>query len=349
MENLTLGQYLSNSHPLNTKSQRTDEVIVTILAASVLAYMCKPLLDSAFFKGVGDGIGGFFGGIGSLFKGAGERIRSKRDKNRDEESSSRKKSKKSKETTNADYDDDINSMMMNMLDSADSLNKNEKDEAVKKSNQHMSDLIRASIIDSDGNPLPTDKWQERFKNISGKTPEEWTKEHNIEMPGDDEIKKIESHLKKDIENKTESERDEIAEKGNELGKKTAKELSDSRDGAYDELDKVMKDLENEKNEDKKKELEKKKRDLEKKIETIEKQQDDNSKKELEKNEPEKDEDGNIVKDEEITDPETGEKKKVKTHTGPRGGKFYYPEGKPHHPENRVYVKESLSSWLSIRL
>ena len=54
---------------------------------------------------------------------------------------------------------------------------------------------------------------------------------------------------------------------------------------------------------------------------------------------EKDEDGNIVKDEEVTDPKTGKKMKVKTHTGPRGGKFYYPDGKPKTPENKVYVQE----------
>jgi hypothetical protein len=53
---------------------------------------------------------------------------------------------------------------------------------------------------------------------------------------------------------------------------------------------------------------------------------------------EKDEEGNIVKDEEITDPETGKKIKVKTHTGPRGGKFYYPDGKPKTPENKVYLE-----------
>ena len=48
-----------------------------------------------------------------------------------------------------------------------------------------------------------------------------------------------------------------------------------------------------------------------------------------------------VKEEEITDPETGEKKKVTTYTGPRGGKFYYPDGKPKTPENKVYVHESV--------
>ena len=48
----------------------------------------------------------------------------------------------------------------------------------------------------------------------------------------------------------------------------------------------------------------------------------------------------IEKEEEVTDPETGKKIKVTTFTGPRGGKFYYPEGSPKKPENKVYVHES---------
>lgn len=49
----------------------------------------------------------------------------------------------------------------------------------------------------------------------------------------------------------------------------------------------------------------------------------------------------VVKTEEITDPDTGKKKTVKTFTGPRGGKFYYPDGKPKKRENKVYISESL--------
>lgn len=55
----------------------------------------------------------------------------------------------------------------------------------------------------------------------------------------------------------------------------------------------------------------------------------------------------VVKTEEVTDPETGEKKTVKTFTGPRGGKFYYPDGKPKKPENKVYVSESLKNKYSM--
>ena len=66
----------------------------------------------------------------------------------------------------------------------------------------------------------------------------------------------------------------------------------------------------------------------------------------------KDAEGNVLKRETVKDPETGKKKKVTTHTGPRGGKFYWPDGKPKTPENRVYITKesidySLSAWLII--
>ena len=54
------------------------------------------------------------------------------------------------------------------------------------------------------------------------------------------------------------------------------------------------------------------------------------------NNQEKDEEGNIVKQEEITD-KNGKKKKVTTHTGPRGGKFYWPEGSPKDAKHKVYI------------
>ena len=53
-------------------------------------------------------------------------------------------------------------------------------------------------------------------------------------------------------------------------------------------------------------------------------------------EPEKDSEGNVLKQEEITDKD-GKKKKVTTHTGPRGGKFYWPDGSPKDAEHKVYI------------
>jgi len=60
----------------------------------------------------------------------------------------------------------------------------------------------------------------------------------------------------------------------------------------------------------------------------------NKKKEAKK--VEKDEDGNVLKQEEITDKD-GKKKKVTTHTGPRGGKFYWPDGAPKDAKHKVYI------------
>ena len=65
-------------------------------------------------------------------------------------------------------------------------------------------------------------------------------------------------------------------------------------------------------------------------------------------ESEKDEEGNTLSQEEITDKD-GKKKKVTMHTGPRGGRFYYPDGAPKDEKHKVYVgkdgkvKESLYS------
>jgi predicted HTH transcriptional regulator len=56
----------------------------------------------------------------------------------------------------------------------------------------------------------------------------------------------------------------------------------------------------------------------------------------------KDKDGNILKQEEVTG-EDGKKIKVTTHTGPRGGKFYWPDGAPKDNDHKVYVKESIQT------
>lgn len=58
-----------------------------------------------------------------------------------------------------------------------------------------------------------------------------------------------------------------------------------------------------------------------------------------KEEPKKDEEGNVLKSEKIEDPKTGKKVKVVTHTGPRGGKFYWPEGSPKDDKHRVYIQK----------
>ena len=91
-----------------------------------------------------------------------------------------------------------------------------------------------------------------------------------------------------------------------------------------------------------KRFEKKERENRKKFREEEAQK--NQPKETKPNDDEDNEETST--EEEVTDPETGEKKKVKMYTGPRGGKYYYPEGSPKKPENRVYPNESLTNRLS---
>jgi colicin import membrane protein len=67
---------------------------------------------------------------------------------------------------------------------------------------------------------------------------------------------------------------------------------------------------------------------------------DTSKEPGEDGEPE----GTTAKEEEVTDKDTGKKVKRKVYTGPKGGRYYYPNGVPHTPEHKVYV-ESLTEFL----
>ena len=51
----------------------------------------------------------------------------------------------------------------------------------------------------------------------------------------------------------------------------------------------------------------------------------------------KDEPKEEIKDMEVEDPETGKKVMRKVHIGPQGGKYYWPDGAPHDAEHKVYV------------
>ena len=116
-----------------------------------------------------------------------------------------------------------------------------------------------------------------------------------------------------------------------------KEYKAKSDALADEYDKKLKDAKDD--EEKKKledEWEKKEKELSAKKNKDKDSYDDNDEHDTEKDETKQGK--YVVKDEEITDPKTGEKKKVKTFTGPRGGKFYYPDGKPKKPENKVYLE-----------
>lgn len=124
----------------------------------------------------------------------------------------------------------------------------------------------------------------------------------------------------DAEAKLKAIDDEYKEKSKELEAEYEKKIADEKD------------------EDKKKELEDEWMKKEKQLSAERNKKKDD----IDDNDEHKDDDETkngkyTVKDEEIED-ENGNKIKVKTYTGPRGGKFYYPEGKPKKPENKVYVE-----------
>lgn len=58
-------------------------------------------------------------------------------------------------------------------------------------------------------------------------------------------------------------------------------------------------------------------------------------------------DGETLSKEEVVDKATGKKKHVTIHTGPRGGRYYWPEGSPKDKDHKVYV-ESLSLYEAIK-
>ena len=125
-------------------------------------------------------------------------------------------------------------------------------------------------------------------------------------------------------------KDDTPKKSKEEIEKEHKEKSDALEKEYDEKIKNAKDKEEkDKLEDewmeKQAKLDAKKNKAVDEIEDEGKSEDEKKSKYKEK-------------EEEVTDPETGKKIKVTTYTGPRGGKFYWPDGSPHDAKHKVYVE-----------
>ena len=254
-------------------------------------------------------------------------------------------------------------------------NKNEEDPDKKAANESLIDIVTASCYDDDGNPVKPEDREKRMKDIVGEDGwEDFKKdlEEKQKSVSEDDFKEALEKANKDLTpeeaQKMIDDQKERAKTANAKIKKDKEELK-KIDDEIAELqkkiddsseDSVMKDTANDDIE----EIRKKVKELQdKRDETINKSTVGTAspaaakainKATAKKNgadpldEPKKDDEPKkeetkqgkyIVKDEEVTDPETGKKIKVKTFTGPRGGKFYYPDGKPKKPENKVYVKE----------
>ena len=229
-------------------------------------------------------------------------------------------------------------------------NKNEENTDKKAENESLINLILASTYDENGETIPVEQREAKLKELVGE--ENWDNfkkdmENRQKSTNTDELKesleKAQKELKPEDAKKMLEDQKTIAKAAHEKIKKEKEE--------HKKIDDEIQKLKDDPNADKNKieELQKKKEELIKSS-TVGKASsktanaiiERNKKDEEPKKDEETDEDGNIIKDEEIEDPKTGKKMKVKTYTGPRGGKFYYPEGKPKKPENKVYVENYIN-------
>lgn len=234
MSNVSLGQYLNDSPKLNNEKP-VNEVLLTLIAASVLAYTCQPLLNTDFMKSIGSGIGMMFGGIGSMF-GFG-RNKDDKDSEKDYRNSEKyyRNSEKDDEgdgnTSKLDKDSETknaNDMMQNMFAFCQKHIDKEKDENKKKSLTGMLDVYRAASVDDDGNPVPLDKMAERFEQVTGQKPEDWAKENGIETPSKEEIEKINKAANDEIGKLSPEERKKVADEGRTMAKSTCDEIKKNR-------------------------------------------------------------------------------------------------------------------------
>ena len=254
MSNISLGQYLKDSPKINNvgnNEEPVNEVLLTLIAASVLAYTCQPLLNTDFMKSIGGGIGMMFGGIGSMF-GLG-RKKDDKDSEKDYRNSKKDDWDDEKDDWDDEKDDEVdgntskldkdsetkkaNDMMQNMFAFCQKHIDKEKDENKKKSLTGMLDAYRAASVDDDGNPVPLDKMAERFEQITGQKPEDWAKENGIETPSKEEIEKINKVANDEIGKMSPEERKKVADEGRTKAKSTCAEIKKKRE----EIEKAKKD------------------------------------------------------------------------------------------------------------
>lgn len=365
------------TEPNVDKRSDTNEVVGLLLASSVLAWTCKPLLD-----GIGQKI------AKSAEKSAKEGFsfwdwmfgRDKKD-NKDNKDNKRGGEKDKKAFNTA-------------LMIAKQSNEKEKNANEKAKNDSMIKLLTACSFDKDGNEIPV---EERINKMKDTMSPEQFEAFKKDMINTYEKNKDNQDFKDALAkaNIKPEDYDKMLDDAKKEAKATLEQLDKEKkeiDEYKQKLDDLEKQMKGEKDKDKLEELKSQQAQLQqnaptsmvsaatgvtstgepatptgepepnkggekepkkKSEEEIKDEQDkikkeyseksdavdDNDEHDTEKDETKK---GKYkVKDEEIEDPKTGKKIKVKTYTGPRGGKFYYPEGSPKTPENKVYV-ESIS-------
>lgn len=342
-----------------TESQRVDES-VTLLAYAILAFAAKPIL-STFAEKAGEGAGSLFSGLASLFgldkesrdkrRERKEEKRKEKEERRKEKEERRKEGKEDRAANDKAYNPKEHGLFSNVLELA-------KQKTTGKLNDKIIDLMQASSVDKDGNPVPMEKMGERMKELTGEDPKEVLKANGVKELTDEETKKVENHVKLKLEKMTPEQREEVAKKGLEESKKKSAEAQAYMNKTI-ELNKELIGAQQSNDKEKVEAVQKKIAEHQKNatgaaraIEDVKAQvkknkKDDKADKPEPKKEP-KGEDGEpagtTAKEEEVVDKETGKKVKRKVYTGPQGGRYYYPDGKPHTAEHKVYV-ESLSEYL----
>ena len=349
---------------------RVDESL-TLLAIGLIAFAARPMLKQ-FGEKAGEGVGEFFGGLADFF-GLSKKAREEKErKRREKEKEAREKEKEDREWEKTKREWEKEDHEREEKEKQDRLNKESLEEndaekeqaamanilnvaeenATKPEDKETIDLIRSSAVDKNGDPIPINKMGERMEELTGKDPQEVLGDRGVKPMDEKESEKYQKAIVDKVGKLSPEERQKIANDG----LKKSKELSASIQKHKDETKKLENDLE-----------EAKKSGDEAKIkaaqEALQKHNDnatgvaatvtkitnkDNSTENKPKEDPNKGVDGEpegtTAKEEDVTDKETGEKVKRKVYTGPRGGRYYYPNKSPHKPENKVYV-ESLSSHL----
>lgn len=345
------------TEPYRNKDANTNEVVGVLFASAVLAYACSPLLTRV-----------------------GEAIKTKAEQKskdgfsfwdwifgRKKDKEVPKKSTEEPKTDDPKTDDLKNNEVFNsLLMMARKSNENNKNANEKKKNESMIKLLTACSFDKDGNEIPLEDRIDKMKDSM--SPEQF-KAFKKDMTDTYEKNKDNQDFKDALKKAKDNIKPEEYDKMIEEAKKEAKTTLDQLDKEKEEIEKheeEIKKLEDEINggDEKDKEI----RELKKQLEELKKNppqtitslatgvsaggestsSNDDSKSDNNDSKSDDDDSKNddteskyTIKDEEVTDPETGKKKKVKTHTGPRGGKFYYPDGKPKTPENKVYLESIL--------
>lgn len=308
----TLSKYIKESEQVNES---------LLLAGLAVAFVCQPLLNTSFFQQIGAGIGGLFNGIGKMFEARAEN----KQKNNDRKAERKEKRDLQKSERSAAICDMIRNVAGTVREQYSSeLKKNE-------SLNNQLDTVIACTVDKDGNDIDPEKMQDRLKELTNKTPEQWGEENKVKKLTDEQKEELSKKLHEKLKAKSDAELDKTNQEIKERARQSAEKLQAKIDKAEKEaLDAADKNDEEE---------------FKKKNAEYEKLK-DAQKKQKEKQSAEKDEHGNIIRDEEVTDKD-GKKKKVKMHIGPRGGKFYYPDGAPKDQEHRVYVENCYMSLRSV--